>query len=376
MDIKPQDIQFRVGDNAWIGLETLSVSRDLNSAASAFSAGGVPLVLGNGPISIYDPVQIIADGVPVFTGILDDLDASCDGDSGFLLGLSGRSKTGLLVDCTATPKVYTYSPPMQIVRDIAGSFGIVTDAAISDMTLIERFTVPWGERAFDAIDRLARNHGFLVTDNAKGRLMFCRADNPTDGGRLNEDTITRIRYTLSGASRYYQTIGQVEVQDKTDHSAFLQATSYDDGCDAIRRRHVSLSDVFTAKQLKEALDWQAATDLAQSVQLNIDVEGWFNSTGALWAPNQLVLVSYPPTGLEKTLLVYSVGFNLDGSPTTSLSLAPQAGFLLMEPKKTPDALKEMGLPTFNLPAPELLTMNRDATKGANNTSSRWKELDS
>ncbi len=331
------EITIRIGNVEWQTWSNLSVSRSLNSVASAFSASGKPW---DSEINLWSPVVIKYGKQLVFTGILDQLDASTNPQDPYEFGLMGRSKTSLLCDCSALPKTYTYMMPDQIIRDIASQFFVSAKIEKPTLKILRNHSIEWGTTAFEAIDQLGSDFGFLATDDESGDLILTTADMAGNVGKLDKSNVSSIRASIDGGQRFYKYVGQVAIEDSTGKTTFETATSYDDYADPNRVQYLSPSGVYDASQLKAHLDWVASTNLAQSIQLSIEVEGWLNPSGKLWSPNQLVSIVYPALGINDKYLIHSVNYNFDEVPTCSLSLSPQAGFILQEPRKQPAKKKQ------------------------------------
>ena len=74
------------------------------------------------------------------------------------------------------------------------------------------------------------------------------------------------------------------------------------------------------------------------------VQGWRQSTGALWVPNQTVRVIDPIIGFDREMLIVEVEYSLDASGTVAtLSVAPPEAVMPEPPD--PEKAKKTGAPS-------------------------------
>lgn len=268
----------------------------------------------------------------VITGVIDDVSIGGDAN-GVTVKVTGRSSTREVVDCSAPLQTPGGLKLIGLVRRLLTDYPIevVDEAGVGDQ-VVRAFHVDEGETLFDALDRLSRDHAFLVTDDARGRLVLTRAG----AGGAAGDTIARgAAGFLSGdvmrscAERYshYQVRGQqlsdldvdVDVQGGADDIALKRFRQL------IIRPERGLS--------REAADlrarWEATTRAAKALQASYALRGWRKANGALWRKNEVVPVLDGLCGvIGAELLAVSVRRTLNATEgrVTSIELAPPLAY--------------------------------------------------
>lgn len=130
------------------------------------------------------------NGQTVISGWLDQVSQRISATR-HQISISGRDKTGDLVDCAAIHpgSQWRNRTLAQIAADLCAPFGIAVRWQVNDDTAarpFSSFTLENSETVADALTRSARHRGVLVTSNADGDLVFtCRkpADGQTGAGR-------------------------------------------------------------------------------------------------------------------------------------------------------------------------------------------------
>lgn len=347
---------LRVGGRDFEGWQSVSVTRSIENCTSTWSVSASRRVadkvnpIGVRPSSSCEILIRDEEGRAerVLTGFVDDVTASYDARSSSL-GLSGRSRTGDLVDCSviSEAKRWSNATPWRIASEIAGSYGIAVVEALPEGEVLDkvpRFRIEPGESCFEALDRLGKAARVLVTDDASGRLVLTRAGNTVASTALvlgEGGNILSGSAVFSAADRYNEYIirGQ-RAGDDQDYGAAVasvEGSATDEGdLDAGRHRvliirpEVSVSGA-AAKLMAE---WEAAKRAAESTTLTYTVQGWRQGDGSLWTPNQLVHVRDGEFGIDRQLLVVDVTYTLDADQgtLTTMTLRPREGYLPAPPR--------------------------------------------
>ncbi|EIE7935675.1 phage tail protein [Salmonella enterica] len=327
--------------SGWIGV---SVRRSLEHLAGSFS---LELMLPGQPvpdgIDPGQPLKLQINGVTVITGYLDTVKHKLTATSNKIT-ITGRDKTGDLVDCSAVFKGSQWHNRTleQIAGDLCKPFGIRVIWQVSDATAAKpfvSFTLQLSETVSDALTRAARHRGVLVTSNADGDLVFTQAGNQqTDTLELGKNLLD-ADFTDDWRNRYSEYLVKGH-GDGGGHkgdakmAALLAAPkgATDDKTITRYRPKVILADhKITTDGAKQRAIREERRAVAKSERFVAGVKGWFRENGALWDVNLLTRVIAPRVNVDRRdLLICQVEFTLNAKEgeVTRLTLAPRDGFIV------------------------------------------------
>ncbi len=346
----------RVGGRDFEGWTSVSVTRSIEACTSKWSVSASRRIaervnpIGVRPSSRCEVLIRDEDGRAerVITGFVDDVTSSYGARSSSL-ALSGRSRTGDLVDCSviSETKRWSNATPWRIASEIAGPYLIpVVEQLAPGETLapVPRFRIEPGESCFEALDRLGKLARVLVTDDAAGRILLTRAGSAEAATALvlgAGGNILSGSAVFSAADRFSEYIirGQ-RAGDDNDFGAAVasvEGSATDEGdLDASRHRVLVIRPEVsvTGAAARLRAEWEAAKRAAESTTLTYTVQGWRQRNGSLWTPNELVHVRDGEFGIDRQLLVVDVTYTLDGDggTRTAMTLRPREGYLPAPPR--------------------------------------------
>ena len=169
-------ITLVVGGQAYGGWKSLEVERGIEQLAGEFQLTLTHRWPGeDAPIGLREglPCEVKFGQDLLITGYIDTIDIDLT-DTSCRLSVSGRDKTGDLVDSSAIHGSGQWKNVRleQIVRDICKPFGIEVLVQTDTGEAISSFSLDDGEKAFDAIDRAARSKAILVSSSPAGQLVL------------------------------------------------------------------------------------------------------------------------------------------------------------------------------------------------------------
>ena len=333
-------VELRAGSQALRGWTSVSITAGIEQACRSFAFTVTGPLADEQGLRVGQACSVWDGGDELVRGYLEGVDSSLSATSR-TRSFSGRSKTCDAVDCSAAPASRPGLRFVDLVRALVGSHDVqvVFDDATAAALVIPRHRVTLGETIFDEVDKLARERGFLVTDDGAGRL---RVTSPGLGGRATTD-IRVGRNVLSATaswdvSRRYSEVevrGQSFTDLEVDPAAVGGAT--DPAVSRYRKLIVRPEKPVSKSAALARAHWEAVTRAGQSVRASYAVRGWRQDDGTLWQPNQRVRVWDPDAGFEGaelliTEIVWSLGEDGDKA---AISVAPEAGFIpLLEPART------------------------------------------
>lgn len=326
-------LSLAVDGVSYTGWLSANVTRGLDQFAHSFefryvdrwSEGDAqhPLVLGAA-------CEVRWLGEVLVSGWIDSMQLSV-GSKNMTGVAAGRALTGDLVDCSAVHKTgqWRNATAQQIIADIVAPFGIkVTyDPQLIDTVQVKRFDLEHGERAFEAIDRLARLRAWLPTTTPTGGLHFARISRTAGLRSVTLD----LRETLereyeSNQQDRYSTYRVTSQTDRAGGSARRAALEKFEITDASVKRYRPVVMPFETGgapgEMKDHATWMRNTHAARAERLRYEVRGVLAPDGKAWGPGILVAVDDHVLGVNEVLVCASTTVRVDGeNVSTNLQLA-------------------------------------------------------
>jgi len=267
----------------------------------------------------YQPCQIYIGQTLKINGTVEKI-APTSSETENTVNVQGRSKTGVIVDCSFTSdgqKEFTQAGLEEIATTVVAPFGLEVSfpdgaGAIFEQAGPDSPTT----KVFDFLQNLARQRGLLMGQTANGQLLFRKPK--TTGSPVAEliegqqgIIISAADYDGTGRFSLYEVYGQEP--GKNDNFASLEDTSIP----AYRPKAASANDT-NQGNIEDAAKWVAGGDIAAKVRLPLGYEGWLRPDGVIWSENELILVTAPSLMVyNPTLfLIKSVTFNRQESTKT------------------------------------------------------------
>ena len=285
----------------------------------------------------------------VITGYVDRVDAAIDATS-HEVRVDGRDKTADLVDCSAVRGSGQWRGQKieAIAAELAKPFGVRVRAEVDTGAALQSFALQEGESVFEAVERAARLRGLLLMSDAQGALVITRAGANTLRTHLavGENVLAaRVCNDMRDRFSTYTIKGQSPGSDfqSGKQVSQMQAKATDPGVTRHRPLLLNNDAPDLAATLRQRAQWEANVRAAQSVEVELLVQGWRHADG-LWETNAFVQVYARELALDTTLLIVSVEFMLsDQGTTTRLALTRADAFTLL-PLKASVSLSEVYLP--------------------------------
>ena len=282
----------------------------------------------------------------VISGYVDTVAVSYDSTS-HSIKVTGRDRTGDLVDCSAPSVSLSGLSFLKIAQKLCQPFGI----SVSDQTdgisgkVIPKLTIQNGESVFKTLEKLARSVGVLLISDARGGLLITRAGmaglckTPLEQGEnilkgqlehthasLYSEIVVKGQSAAPGASKYSladnQHKGEVK-RGRTNKSSNSQIDRY-------RPLILVAETQADAKRCQQRAEWEASNREAKARRITLTVQGWRQPDGTLWQINQKVRVCSSWLRTDECWLVAGITFSLsDAGSITTLTLTSDKAFDLL-----------------------------------------------
>lgn len=333
----PNTVTLSVGGMDYAGWKGVDITAGIERQARDFSLSvtwrwpGQDVTI---PVWQGDACEVRIGTDHVLSGYVFATPISYDSGS-ITLGVAGRSRTADLVDCAAInqPGQWRAQSVQRIVTALAEPYGITVRSETAETAALADHTIEPGETVFESIDRLLTLSRLLSTDDALGRVVILR---PGSAGRahdrleLGQNVLSAdAPLDFSGVFSSYRVVGQ---QSGTD-AAFgasaseVEASATDPRVSRRRELVIHQSGQLTSALARDRANWERSSRIGKALRASYKVQGWRQSNGALWVPNQIVRVVDPLIGLDRDMLISEVNYKLDESGTlATLTVAPVEAF--------------------------------------------------
>lgn len=331
-------IELKVKGGIFSGWERMEIKTGIEQIAGTFQLGITERWPGQDtptPIMPGFDCEVLLDGATVITGYVDSSDINYDENS-HTVSISGRDKTGDLVDCCAIHKTgqWTNRTLFQIAKDICAPFDIKVINQTDEGDPLPPVNIQEGERAFELLDRMARMRAVLLVSDGLGNLIITRAGKQRIATDLVEGVnIKRAQGKFDWKERFshYVVKGQHRAVDgeSADSARGPSGTANDTVINRYRPMIVLAEDQGHIASLQQRAEWEKNVRIGRANRATITVQGW-NHTDGLWRPNGLVRLRSPMLYADIDLLIAQVTYKLDsGGTTTDLELCRPEAFDLI-----------------------------------------------
>ena len=317
-------VELFVNGKIYTGWIEVSISRAINAVAGSFDIS----VSNNWAdetkgwiISPLDECIIKIDGQEIITGFVDQISSSFDGNSR-TIRISGRDKTGNLVDCSYVgPASINNVSIASLINKVIEKFGLTFVSEINLPTKVDDFKVQQGESVFTFLERVLRVRGLMLSSNPNGELVVSKIGEKRSSSSLEEGVnVLTCSFDFNGSNRFSKYIvkGQSSGNDEFEESETNQVFATFDDNEVKQYRPLIIiaeGNVSNASALTRA-KWECINRASKSSVLKVSVKGWKKENGDLWAVNEIVNFKSKYFGFDIDLLISSINYKQDSQNGT------------------------------------------------------------
>lgn len=347
-------IELRINGESQLDFKTARVTFSLDQMARNFSFAlsdkWFQSGIKNFPFIEGDEVTVSIYGKTVIDGIIDDIPIDYDATS-HNIGVSGRSRTGQLVDCSAVYKGGSWKDTklVDIATALCEPFGItvkVDDHAKAEAQKpFKKWAIEDEETPYTCINRAAKMRGLFLISDAGRNLIITKASPTVFGYTLKlGQNIKRGRRSSRFRERYSEYIvksqraGDDTVFADTAGKGYFRAT--DPQVLNFRPLIIVSDGQGSTDELSTRGQWERNVRAGKSRRISYDHQGFRTPPGPggrqLFPINQLIPVDDPFLDFRGNLLIVSASYSFgdSGGEIVTLELgAPEAYDVLLPPKK-------------------------------------------
>ncbi|MBD0845688.1 phage tail protein [Pectobacterium versatile] len=335
------ELVLTVGGKQLSGWDEVRVTRGIERFPSDFDLSLMDYYPGSNErqlVSPGDECTVKLGGDLVLTGYVDQWSPMIS-RTRHEVRATGRSKCQDLVDCSAEwpNNVINMSDPIQLARKLAQPYGISVSSDVTGLEAIPQFTLNWGESAQEIIDRVSRFSALLYYDLPDGNLYLTRVGTKKAASGVAQGVNVETAYFSSSMDeRFSEYIGvSMSITPVAElggnYSAVTLATARDPEAGKMRNRKrivIVESTMNATNQAQRAIDWEMNRRYGRSRQLNVTIDSWRDSAGALWEPNTLIPIKIPALDVaDEEWILAEVTYIRDAQGTHArMTLMPPAAF--------------------------------------------------
>jgi prophage tail gpP-like protein len=336
----PETIQLCLGGQVFEGWKSARVRRSLDGAAGSFDLSLSETHPDRPPARLIQrgaAVTVTVGRDTVITGYIDEREIPLSGE----VSIRGRDRTADLVDCAPDldPNEWRSTKLEDLARALAGPFGVAVRAIASTGAAFAKVALNPGQKAWDLLEERARYRGVVLMTDGLGALLI-----DAIGGGARAEEIVEGRNLLDGSATFTDTerYSEYVVRGQSPGSDFLSGAAIaapegrarDLGVGRFRQLVLVAASAVDRAQCEERAKREASVRAARSETVTASVQGWRQSNGRLWAPNEVTRFRSQRFGIDADLLVVSAEYRIDGSSTTTtLTLQrPEAFAAMPEPE--------------------------------------------
>jgi prophage tail gpP-like protein len=319
-------VELRLNSDVFSEWESARVERTVESPSGRFNLR--VLKAGVWRWNTGTPAKIAVDGLDLLSeGHIDRVQVGIGSDSGGVVTLTGRDKTGDLVDSSADHEGgWLNAGVIDIAKTLCAPHGI-TAKAVGDLgPTFDTYAVQPGETGWETLVRALRLRNLLAWPSSDGTLQIgkpgqSRAETTlVEGGNVKSATLI-----VDDSKRFgkYIVRGQMALladdvsgQWSAEQLAGPEGTASDA---LVRSNRVMI--VLADGPADDAIcgnmaTWYASTRAAVGAEVIVPVQGWHQTPdreSPLWEAGLIVPASLPGLGIDQDMLIKRTTFDKSGA---------------------------------------------------------------
>lgn len=278
----------------------------------------------------------VAGGDLLLTGHVEKRSPRLQSEEGEL-SISGRSKTGDVVDSSAEHKTGEFKGKKapEVFSELSKAHGVSVDSDV-DHKPRDMFRLKPGEGIWKAAERFARAEGFTISDTPEGNLKFSKGAKKRHAGALSTraDVWPRIEDASAvhdDSKRFSKVKVKAQAPDGYKPAAMeIEDEAKDEGISRHRLRIIVPPEEVKKKDARERAKWHRDRAAGEGTTCEVTVVGWRDSAGTLWTPGHLITVDIPDLDIMQDMMIKSVSLEQsdagNGGTRTKLSLVDPRAF--------------------------------------------------
>jgi len=339
------EVQLLVGTDRLEGWEAVSVQRSIDTLCGNFSIDMLDAWDLDTVIELYPglPCNVIVNNEKLISGYIDKQIPRIDSTRNSIT-ITGRCKTGDLVDCSATnnPGTWKNIELRGLVKSLlnpnGNTFNIVLKVDTNLGEKVKEFSINTGETVFDAISRVCSDRAVVPISTNKGELLLTNIG----GNKAYDDLTYGVNIeSAEGEANFINRFSTYIVKGQqsgrgqgwTKQTTQKIGTSRDDYITRFRPKVISAESDISSIGAQNRANWEAQIRAGRSMLLTVFLPTWQQSNGELWKENLLVYVNIPKLRVDGELLIREVEYKLNHNKCSTRLTLVDPSIYAPSPKK-------------------------------------------
>jgi len=346
-----EEVTMLLEGQRFFGWKEAHVRRSVESLSGTFSFSLLDKwAIEQDPLLIHpgQNVKLYYGNDQLIDGYIDRYDAAIS-ESSRTLAITGRDKTGDLVDCSPTgvPGSWRNIKLDRLALLLASPYEIdvVTETDVG--AAFPTFALQTGETAFEALTRAAQKRAVLLVTNNDGNLVLTSSSSERtyDGLELGFNIKdASVSYDFTERFSDYTVKGQTKTAGSGWDASTISITgeAFDDEVSRFRPRVLKATGAASKKGCQNQARWEANVRAAKSVTVRCVVQGLRQTNGDLWTINRQTNVKLPDLGVQNSMLITTVDFAITASGTVTSFELRRPDAYQSQPAKTVKSVPNLG----------------------------------
>ncbi len=322
-----EKIELLINDKLFSGWDDLQVKLSIDtfdtvSFSAPFDPGRAELRRLFRPFS-FDPIKVLLNGDPLFTGTIVGVEPASDGDSS-TVSITCYSQPGVLCDCTApsgfgrkgrrsqkgpVPLAFEKQTLRKIATDLCEPFGIPIEFRDDPGAPFPKVAIGIQEKIHTCLVELAKQRGLVMTNREDGALLFWKSIKrgaPVVQFEEGVSPLTGVEASFSPQDYYSEITGYAAAKHRKPGMVYTVLNKWlgdgvDSGGPINHHRPMSCKFDDTEKaDAPEATRAKIARMFANMASWTTDpLPTWRDPQGKLWDPNTTVTLHAPSAMIYK-----------------------------------------------------------------------------
>lgn len=228
------------------------------------------------------------------------------------LVISGRSKTGDLIDSSAEHKTgeFRKKTAADALNELASVHGVKVEAD-TDLKPRDLFRLRPGETVFTAAERWGRAEGFTISDTPQGNLKLAKEAKQRHAGEIRDGDGWPALVDASATHDDSKRVNKVKVRAQAPDGYAptqlrVEGEATDEGGARQRLRVIVPPEAIAQEDARTRARWHRDRAAGEATTCEVKLVGWRDAAGRIWTPGWNVYTEIAALDLAQDMTIQKV----------------------------------------------------------------------